>query len=211
MNCPNCGAGLKIQANKAVCEYCGYEEPLPGVQNSGNDDFFNMVVFNESPGGNEITISIPECNIGFILRAGEAVARDIPSGYHTIVVTCEGMTEYRSVFIPNDGRATKVYISRAVMGISIRIVEPGKEDRYGNASTSGRNVPPEKMMSYMALIFSIIFPIIGLVFAIIDVATSKRDKKEMNKMTLAAFIIVGARVVLILLMFSLSFMGSFFK
>ena len=203
MNCPNCGAGLKIQANKAVCEYCGYEEPLPGVQNSGNDDFFNMVVFNESYGGEEITLSIPECNIGFIIRAGEAVAKDIPSGYHTIVVSAGGKTEYRSVLIPNDGTATKVYVSLAVLGISIRIVEPGGVNRYGSANGYGRGnraVPPDKMLPMMALIFSIIIPFIGLVLAVIDLVVTKNQKRKLSTMTIVSFIIAGARFALMVLL-----------
>ncbi len=209
MNCPNCGAGLKIQSNKAVCEYCGYEEPLPGVQSSGNDDFFNMVVFNESYGGEEITLSIPECNIGFIIRAGEAVAKDIPSGYHTIVVSAGGKTEYRSVFIPNDGTATKVYISIAVLGISIRVVEPGGINRYGDASGySSRRLPPDRIIPVLALVFSILIPVIGLVFAIVDVAQTKSQKKKMNPMTIAAFIIVGVRFALMIGLFMTAILGS---
>ena len=77
MNCPNCGAGLKIKENKAVCEYCGYEELLPGVSESGNDDFFNLVVFNESMSGSDVTVTLAENRTGFIIRSGEAVAKDV--------------------------------------------------------------------------------------------------------------------------------------
>lgn len=209
MNCPNCGAGLKIQSNKAVCEYCGYEEPLPGVQSSGNDDFFNMVVFNESYGGEEITLSIPECNIGFIIRAGEAVAKDIPSGYHTIVVSAGGKTEYRSVFIPNDGTATKVYISIAVLGISIRVVEPGGVNRYGDASGySSRRLPPDRVLPVLALVFSILFPVVGLIFAFIDLAQTKSQNKKLSTMTIAAFIISSVRFAATILIFLGAILGA---
>ena len=203
MNCPNCGAGLKIQNDKAVCEYCGYEELLPGVRNTGNDDFFNMVVFNESPAGETITISVPECNIGFIIRAGEAVAKDIPPGYHTVVVTCDGLTEYRSVLIPNDGRATKVYVSRAIMGISIRVVEPGSDSRFASAGGS-RAMNQEMVLPVMALVMSILIPLVGLILAIIDFANCKRQERKLSVLTKVAFILAGLRFVLVFLLIFIS-------
>ena len=205
MNCPNCGAGLKIQNDKAVCEYCGYEQL---ITDANRDDFFNMVVSNESAGNDTITISIPECNIGFIIRAGEVVARDIPPGYHTIVVSCEGMTEYRSILIPSDGKATKVYVSRAVMGIGIRIVEPGGVNRYGNGSTGGRNMPPEMVFPIVTLVMSILMPIVGLIMAVVDYTNSKNQGREMNKFTKIAFIIVAVRMAIMILMILISLTGS---
>ena len=202
MNCPNCGAGLKIVDNKAICEYCGYQEVLP----QGNDNFFNMTVFNESPGGNTVTISIPECNVGFIIKAGEAVAKDIPPGYHTLVVTCDGMTEYRSVLITDDGRATKIYVSRAALGISIRIVSPGFDDTP--PILRGYTRSPETVLPIMALVLSIIFPIVGLIMAIVDYTNSKNQGREMHKYTKVAFIIVGVRFALMFLMIIASITGS---
>ncbi len=193
MNCPNCGAGLKIKDNKAVCEYCGYEQL---ITDANRDDFYNMIVSNESAGNYTITISIPECNIGFIIQPGEVIARDIPPGYHTIVVTCEGMTEYRSILIPSDGKATKVYVSRAMMGIGIRVVEPGGVDRYASGAGAGRNVPPEKMLPILALIFSILFPFVGLVMAIIDMSKCRSENRKVSSMTTVALIISALRVLL---------------
>lgn len=209
MNCPNCGAGLKIQNNKAVCEYCGYEHL---INDENKDDFYNMIVSNESVGNDTITISIPECNIGFIIKAGEVIAKDIPPGYHTIVVTCEGMTEYRSVFIPSDGKATKVYVSRAVMGISIRIDEPGGTDRYGNGSGIGtRSVPPDKMLPIMALIFSILMPFVGLILAIIDMARCKSQGKKKSSLTTAALVLSGVRIGLSVLIMIFTLYGSMLR
>ena len=205
MNCPNCGAGLRIRNDKAVCEYCGYEQL---ITDANRDDFFNMVVSNESAGNDTITISIPECNIGFIIRAGEVVARDIPPGYHTIVVSCEGMTEYRSILIPSDGKATKVYVSRAVMGIGIRIVEPGEVNRYGNAGAGTRNLPPETVLPVMALVFSILMPLVGLIMALVDYSNRRTQGLEMHKFTKAAFIIVAVRAVFTGLLIIASLTGS---
>lgn len=205
MNCPNCGAGLKIQNDKAVCEYCGYEEL---ITDANRDDFFNMIVSNESAGNDTITISIPECNVGFIIRSGEVIAKDIPPGYHTIVVSCEGMTEYRSVLIPSDGKATKVYVSRAVMGIGIRIVEPGGVNRYGSAGTGTRNMSPETALPIMALVLSILFPVVGLIMAIVDTASRKNQGLEMHKYTKVAFIIFGVRMALWFLLIIASLTGS---
>ena len=198
MNCPNCGAGLKIQSNKAVCEYCGYEEPLPGVQNTGNDDFFNMVVFNETPTGEDITLSVPDYNIGFIIRAGEAVAKDIPAGEHTIVVTCMGMTEYRSVYIPDDGRAVRVYVSRAPMGIRIRVVNPGEGNSPYDASRAERQ---EKFIPVLALIFSILIPLVGLILAIVDVTNCRRENRKPVGLTMAAIAISIFRMFLMIVLY----------
>ena len=205
MNCPNCGAGLKIQNDKAVCEYCGYEEPLPGVKNSGNDDFFNMVVFNESPGGEDITLSVPEYNIGFIIRAGEAVAKDIPIGTHTIVVTCLGMTEYRSVFIPNDGRAVKIYVSRAAMGISVRVVEPGSE----NGTNSALRARQERTLPALALVMSILFPIVGFAVAIVDIANCRKQNRKPSTMTTIAIVISAVRLFLTLAFYAVYAVAQF--
>ena len=193
MNCPNCGAGLKIQSNKAVCEYCGYEEPLPGVQNSGNDDFFNTVVFNESPNGEEITLSVPEYGSGFIIRAGEAVAKDIPAGDHTIVVTCQGMTEYRSVYVPNDGRSVKIYVSRAPMGISVRVVNPGDGNGLRGSSAYMRQ---QKVLPIMALIFSILIPLVGLILALVDMSNCRRENRKPEGLTIGAFVLSIIRLFL---------------
>jgi hypothetical protein len=206
MNCPNCGAGLKIKENKAVCEYCGYEELLPGVSETGNDDFFNLVVFNESMSGNDVTVTLAENRTGFIIRSGEAVAKDVPPGYHTMVVTCAGMTEYRSVCVPGDGKATKVYVSRGAMGIAIRVVEPGSN---GNPLYSRNQVFQNgQTMPILALIFSIIIPIVGLIFAIIDLSQSKKAGKKPSPMTLAAIVIVAVRIVLSVIIIAISIGAS---
>ena len=76
MNCPNCGAALKIKGNKQVCEYCGYERLIDEGQRG--DDFYNLVVTNESVGPDDISIKLAESNLGFIIRSGEVVAKDVP-------------------------------------------------------------------------------------------------------------------------------------
>ena len=209
MNCPNCGAGLKIKENKAVCEYCGYEELLPGVSESGNDDFFNLVVFNESMSGSDVTITLAENRTGFIIRSGEAVAKDVPPGYHTLVVTCAGMTEYRSVCVPGDGKATKVYVSKGAMGIAIRVVEPGSPGSTGNPLYSRNQMFQNgQAMPMLALIFSIIIPLVGLIFAIIDLSQSKKAGKKPSPMTLAAIVIVAVRFVLAIALVAISIGAS---
>ena len=204
MNCPNCGAALKIEGNKRVCEYCGYEELIP--QNGNGDDFYNLMVLNESSTPADITVQLAESNLGFILRSGEAVAKDVPPGYHTMVVTCGTMTEYRSVVVPGDGKAVKVYVAKGVYGLSIRISEPGSPDRttgsFADTVTgvrTGNPVTSDKALSIMALVFSIIIPIFGVIIACVDFGNTKKQGKKTNPCTIAAFIISGARLVLMFL------------
>ena len=210
MNCPNCGAALKIKGNKQVCEYCGYEQPFIDPSDNRNDDFYNLVVTNETPTPDDINIKLAESNLGFMIRSGEVVAKDVPPGYHTLVVTSGGMTEYRSICVPGDGKAVKVFVSKGIMGIVIRVVEPGMgRDAYAYSSRS--MVPPDKMFPVLALIFSIIFPIVGLVFAIIDVSKCKQQKKKPSGFTVAAFIIVGVRLLIAVLMVAISIFASYIQ
>ena len=205
MNCPNCGAALKIKGNKQVCEYCGYEQPI--VDSQKGDDFFNLVVTNESVGPDDISIKLAESNLGFIIRSGEVVAKDVPPGYHTLVVTSGGMTEYRSICVPGDGRAVKVFVSKAIMGIVIRVVEPGSG--VGTYTPGTRSaLPPDKLYPLMALIFSFIIPIVGLVFAILDFSKSKQQNRKPSGLTIAALIIIGLRIVLAVSMIAISLFAS---
>lgn len=206
MNCPNCGAALKIKGDKQVCEYCGYEQIITDALRNGGDDFFNLIVTNESLGSDDISIKLAESNLGFIIRSGEVVARDVPPGYHTIVVTCGGMTEYRSICVPGDGKAVNVFVSRNVMGIVIRVIEPGSGTGF---SSHGRNtLPPDKVMPLLALIFSFIIPIIGLVFAIIDMTKCKQANKKPSSMTVAALVIVIFRIAISVVMIAVTIFAS---
>ena len=205
MNCPNCGAALKIKDNKNVCEYCGYEEVLPYGSTPGNDDFYNLMVFNESSTPDDITVKLAESNLGFIIRSGEAVARDVPPGYHTMVVTSGNMTEYRSVVVPGDGKAVKVFVAKGAFGLSIRVSEPGTPERAtgifaGSGAPGAGPMANPNALPIMALVFSILFPLIGLVIAIIDISNTKRQGKKTNPLTLAAFIIIGIRFVLMIVL-----------
>ncbi|MBP5472335.1 MAG: zinc ribbon domain-containing protein [Lachnospiraceae bacterium] len=199
MNCPNCGAALKIENNKKICEYCGYEELLPPGSVPGNDDFYNLMVFNESSTPDDIMVKLAESDLGFIIRSGEAVAKDVPPGYHTMVVTCGNMTEYRSIVAPGDGKAVKVYVARGAFGLSIRVSEPGIPDRatgiFAGASGSSPMTNPNTL-PIMALVFSFLFPFIGIIFAIIDAVNSKKQGRKLSILTIIAFCLVGARILL---------------
>ena len=204
MNCPNCGGALKIKDNKKVCEYCGYEELIP--QNGNGDDFYNLMVLNESSTPADITVQLAESNLGFILRSGEAVAKDVPPGYHTMVVTCGTMTEYRSVVVPGDGKAVKVYVAKGAYGLSIRISEPGSPDRttgsFADTVTGMRTGTPvnnEMVLSVVALVFSFIIPLFGLIFALVDFGNTRKQGKKTHPCTIAAFIIAGLRFALMML------------
>ena len=207
MNCPNCGGMLVAKEGKMVCEYCGYEEPIKDAFKQSGDAFFNLVLFNESLTGDEISVSLAESNLNFIIRPGEAVAKDVAPGYHTLVVNCAGMTEYRNICAPGDGKATKIYISKGPMGIVIRVAEPDSSpygQRYGRTRMDQKEVLP-----IMALIFSLLMPIVGLIFALIDFSNCKKQERNPSGMTKAAFVIVGARVILYILLVSISLIGSF--
>ncbi len=195
-NCPNCGASLRIDGRRRICEYCGYQGMEPEPEKT--DDFYNLIVFNESAPSDDINVSIPECNIGYIVRGGEAVAKDVPAGLHTVMVSADGMVEYRSVNVPGDGRAVKVYVTKGVLGLAIRIDEPGANNPYGfrNGSVNQRNTFP-----ILALVFSIIMPLLGLVFAVIDYSNCKKQGRKVSGYTLAAFVIFGIRFVLYILYF----------
>ena len=205
MNCPNCGAALKIKGNKQVCEYCGYERLIDEGQRG--DDFYNLVVTNESVGPDDISIKLAESNLGFIIRSGEVVAKDVPPGYHTIVVTSGGMTEYRSICVPGDGRAVKVFVSKGVMGIVIRVTEPGSG--IGSYTPGTRSaVPPDKLYPLMALIFSVLIPIVGLVFAMIDITKAKQQNRKASGLTVAALVVVIIRIVFVVVMIAISILMS---
>lgn len=204
MNCPNCGANMRLSDGKAVCEYCGYEEPLPADPGQ-SDAFFNLIVNNESVNPVDILVSVPDCDVGFSIRQGEAVAKDVPAGYHTIVVSAEGKTEYRSILVPGDGKAVKVYVAMAALGISIRVVEPGSSG-YGGRGYSYNRLPNSVMMPVMALVFSIILPVVGLILAIVDTVMSKNSKRKLSPITIVAYVMVGARF---LIMITLLIIGVF--
>ena len=205
MNCPNCGGALKIKDNKKVCEYCGYEELIP--QNGNGDDFYNLMVLNESSTPDDITVQLAESNLGFILRSGEAIAKDVPSGYHTMVVTCGTMTEYRSICVPGDGKAVKVYVAKGLYGLSIRVSEPGAPDRTTGpivdtitGTRTGSQFNNEMTLSIMALVFSFIIPLFGLIFAFVDYGNTKKQGKKTHPTTIVAFILAGARFAIMLIL-----------
>ena len=212
MNCPNCGGAIKIKDNKKVCEYCGYEELLPPGTTPGNDDFYNLMVFNESQSSNEIAVKLAESNLGFIIRSGEAVAKDVPPGYHTMVVTCDGMTEYRSVCVPGDGKAVRVYVSKAAFGIAIRVSEPGSPDRttgvVNSLTGTGARVTSENVLPIMSLVFSFIIPFVGLIMALVDLTNSKKQGKKVHACTTAALIISCIRFAIMILMVIITLVGS---
>ena len=206
MNCPNCGGALKIKDNKKVCEYCGYEELIP--QNGNGDDFYNLMVLNESRTPDDITVQLAESNLGFILRSGEAIAKDVPPGYHTMVVTCGTMTEYRSICVPGDGKAVKVYVAKGLYGLSIRVSEPGAPDRttgpvvgtITGTRTGANMINQEMALSIMALVFSIIIPFIGLILALVDLGNTKKQGKKAHPTTIVALAIAGARFALMFIL-----------
>ena len=206
MNCPNCGGALKVIDNKKVCEYCGYEEIIP--QNGNGDDFYNLMIINESSTTDDITVQLAESNLGFILRSGEAIAKDVPPGYHTMVVTSGQMTEYRSVCVPGDGKAVKVYVAKGLYGLSIRVSEPGAPDRTTGpvvgtitGTRTGANMLNQEMaLSIMALVFSIIIPFIGLILALVDLGNTKKQGKKAHPTTIVALAIAGARFVLMFIL-----------
>lgn len=204
MNCPNCGANMRLSDGKAVCEYCGYEEPLP-ADSGQSDAFFNLIVNNESVNPVDILVSVPDCDVGFSIRQGEAVAKDVPAGYHTIVVSAEGKTEYRSILVPGDGKAVKVYVALAALGISIRVVEPGNSGYGGNGYNFSR-MSNTMMLPVFALVFSVIIPIVGLILAIVDTVITKNNNRKLSPITIAAFALAGARflIMIVLLVIGIS-------
>ena len=205
MNCPNCGAGTKIVGNKRVCEYCGYEELITDPNSLRNDDFYNLLVINESATQDDITISLVESNIGFIIRRGEAVAKDVPPGYHTIMVTCAGMTEYRSINVPGDGKAVKVYVAKSAFGIAIRVDDsnaPYRRPMQTNAVNQNMVLP------IMALIFSFMMPFVGLILAIADLGISKKQNRKVASFTIVAMSISGAIMIMWVLFSVIALIGS---
>ena len=58
------------------------------------------------------------------------------------------------------------------------------------------NLPPEKMLPILALIFSILFPVVGLVMAIIDMSKCRSENRKVSSMTTVALIISALRVLL---------------
>ncbi len=205
MNCPNCGAGTKIVGNKRVCEYCGYEELITDPNSLRNDDFYNLLVINESITQDDITISLVESNIGFIIRRGEAVAKDVPPGYHTIMVTCAGMTEYRSINVPGDGKAVKVYVAKSAFGIAIRVDDsnaPYRRPMQTNAVNQNMVLP------IMALIFSFMMPFVGLILAIADLGISNKQNRKVAPLTIVAMSISGAIMIMWVLFAVIALIGS---
>jgi len=190
-NCPNCGASLRIDGRRRICEYCGYQGMAPEPEVS--DDFYNLIVFNESIAPGDIKISIPDCNIGYIVRGGEAVAKDVPPGVHDVMVTSDGMTEYRTLNVPGDGKAVKIYVAKGPLGLAVRVEDPGGN---GGFSSRGAALNQQRTMPILALVFTIIFPLVGLVFAIVDAVTSKKQGRKLNGLTAAAFVILGIRLLL---------------
>ena len=63
-------------------------------------------------------------------------------------------------------------------------------------------------MPMLALIFSIIIPLVGLIFAIIDLSQSKKAGKKPSSMTLAAIVIVAVRIVLVIVLMAISIGAS---
>ena len=186
MNCPNCGAALKIVKGKRRCEYCGYEENLPEENEKVTDDYYNLMVLNESTLAGDIRVTIPDCKMDFIIRQGEAIAKDVPPGTHNMVVSADSYTQSRSIEVPGDGKAAKVFVTKALSGVFIRVETPGN-----SPSANVQNAFP-----IMALICSFIFPLLGLVFAILDTSNSTKQHKKINNMTVAAFVIVGVHTLL---------------
>ncbi len=195
-NCPNCGASLRIDGRRRICEYCGYQGMVPGPEII--DDFYNLIVFNESTAPGDVKISIPECGIGYSVRSGEAAAKDVPPGVHTVMVTSDGMTEYRTINVPGDGKAVKIYVAKGPFGIAVRVDEPCRNSHY---ATRGAALNQQRYLPILALVFSIVFPLVGLVFALVDYASAKKENRKLNSMTVAAFIILGLRLLIYVVFF----------
>ena len=205
MNCPNCGAGTKIVGNKRVCEYCGYEELITDPNGFRNDDFYNLLVINESATPDDITVSLVESNIGFIIRRGEAVAKDVPPGYHTIMVTCAGMTEYRSINVPGDGKAVKVYVAKSAFGIAIRVDDSNSPYRRPVQTNA---VNQNMVLPIMALIFTFMMPLVGIVLAVVDLSVSKKQNRKANPLTIAALTISAVIMIMWVLFAGIAIIGS---
>lgn len=208
MNCPNCGANLKYEGNMLVCEYCGYQEMMPAYTNpADNDNFFNLIVVNEGL-YDTVEVNIPDCRIGFIIRNGEAAAKDIPAGYHSVVFTSNGKTEYRNINIPSDGRACKVFVNVGALGLVIRVSDP--EGRAGSASMGPRPlITNPQAIPILALIFSFMFPLIGIVFCILEISMAKKENRKVSPLVIAAFAIIAVRLLIYGLIMTVSIVAQF--
>ena len=169
----------------------------------------NLVVYNECPAGNAITVAVPECDTDFMINPGESVAKAIAPGYHTLVFTSEGRTDSRPVMITDDGKATKVYVSRAEFGLNIKVVAPDPDDvpfflnRYNamefkpEYTVNGPEYikPSDNPLPTIAILFSVFLPVLGLILAIVDCMTCRNKGIPIHKLTKSAFIVGSISLV----------------
>ena len=60
----------------------------------------------------------------------------------------------------------------------------------------------------MALIFSVLIPIVGLVFAMIDITKAKQQNRKASGLTVAALVVVIIRIALAVVMIAISILMS---
>ena len=116
-----------------------------------------------------------------------------------MVFSSEGKTEYRSVNIPADGRACKVYVNVGSLGLVIRVSD--LEGRANGRATVDMNARNRQLFPVLALVFSIMFPIVGIVFCILDITMAKKENRKPSNLTIAAFVVIGIRIAVIVLIY----------
>ena len=67
------------------------------------------------------------------------------------------------------------------------------------------------MLPVMAIIFAIMFPLAGLIIALIDRSNTEKQGKKMNTLTQAALIISIIRVALSIVLLIVSFLANFYR
>ncbi len=60
----------------------------------------------------------------------------------------------------------------------------------------------------MALIFSFLIPIVGLVFAMIDITKAKQQNRKASGLTVAALVVVIIRIAFVVVMIAISILMS---
>lgn len=197
MTCPRCGANMVYEKNMKVCNYCGYKEK----DTSALKDYNLLIVCPPEPAG-PVRIEIADSKIAFDTRPGESRGFKLAPGPHYVNFIAGNKRSKRLIYTLDGGDPVNIAVSYDAVSedsVYLRIEQPDTEGEFPPLN-NGKLPPSESKLSFAALILSMTF--IGsfpaVIMALIDIAESKHQNREINLTSVFA-IIFGAVFTLTIL------------
>lgn len=168
-----------------VCEFCGYEEKDPTEFKD-----YNLLITCPPGPDKPIKIEIPDAKITFATHPGESRSFTLSEGPHDIIFTAGKHKSRRRIFIIDNFHFVKVSVSYDAASegsIYLLIDQPDTNGKYPKL-TDGKLPPSESKLSMFNLFLSVTFfaSFVAVIIAIVDIAKSKREGRQLNALSVAA-------------------------